>query len=88
MPETPKEALDNNIAPKYKIYLNGLGMKKVKAGGVSTMLKIGMEAAQDYTNFNYGPPSLQKDLKFQVRKIVSQPGINPAPEFVLPGNIQ
>ena len=43
------------------------------------MMKIGLEVDQDYNVFNYGPPRLQKDLKTQVRTIVYQPGMKPAP---------
>ena len=44
--------------------------------------------AKDYTIFNYGTPSPQKDLKSQDITIVSGPGMNPEPKFVLPGYIK
>ena len=61
-------------------------MTKVKSGGAYMMLKTGMEVAQDYTVFNYGSPKSQKFLKYQYMTIVSRPGVNPAPKFVLPGH--
>ena len=42
------------------------------------MLKIGLRVAQDYTVFNYGPPSQQKDLNPQDRKILAGTGMKPA----------
>ena len=80
-PGTLREILDNDIAPRDKISLNGLRMKFFKAGGLSMMLKTVMKVAQYYTVFKYGPPKPQKDLKPQVRKIVAQPGTNMAPIF-------
>ena len=56
-------------------------MKKVKAGGISMIMKIGMGVAQYYTFFNYGPPIPQKDLNPQDRKIVAGPGMKPATTF-------
>ena len=41
---------------------------------------------QYYTVFNYINPIPQKDVKYQDRKIVSGPGVKPAPKFVLPGH--
>ena len=41
---------------------------------------------QDYTVFNYRTQILQKDLKYQFITIVAQPGMKPAPKFVLPGH--
>ena len=41
-----------------KIPLNGLGTTKGKAGGLSMMLKTGMEVAQYYTVFKYVPHNL------------------------------
>ena len=58
--------------------------EKVESGGVSMMLKIGMEVAQDYTFLDYGPPIPQKDIKPQYRKIVAGTGLNLAPKLVLP----
>ena len=52
----PREVVDNETTPRDKISLNVLGTKKVKYGGTYMMLKTGMEVAQDYTIFNYGPP--------------------------------
>ena len=80
MPGMLREVIDNGIAPREKISLNGLGMKKVKSGGLSMILKTGLEVDQDYTIFNYGPPIPQKDLKSQYRTILSGPGMNPAPK--------
>ena len=48
------------------------------------MLKTGMEVAQDYIVFNYGPPIPQKYLNPQDRTIVASPGMKLAPKFVLP----
>ena len=59
-------------------------MKTFESGGVSMMLKIGMEVAQDYTFFNYIPPIPQKDTKYQYRKIFAGTGVNLAPKLVLP----
>ena len=59
-------------------------MKKGESGGVSMILKTGMEVSQYYTVFNYRPPIPQKDLKPQDRKIVAGPGMKPAPIFFLP----
>ena len=86
MPGTLREVLDNGITPRYKISLNGLGMKKGKSRDLSMMLKIGMEMAQYYTVLNYRPQNPQKDLKPRVRKIVAQPGTKPATNFFLLGH--
>ena len=43
---------------------------------------------QDYTVFNYGPPTPQKYLKSQDRTIVSGPGMNPELKCVIPGHIK
>ena len=56
VPGMPRKVLDNYTTTRDKVFLNGLGMTKVKPGGTSMMLKIGLEVAQDYTVFNYGPP--------------------------------
>ena len=85
-PGTLSKVLDNEITPRDKISLNGLGMKKGKAGGLSMMLKTGMEVDQDYTVFKYGPPSPQQVIKSQGRAILAQAGMKPAPKFVLPGH--
>ena len=61
-------------------------MKKVKSGGVSMILKTGIELAQEYTFFNYGPPRPHKDINYQDITIVAWPGFNLAPIFFLPGN--
>ena len=45
-----------------------------------------MEVAQYYTVFNYVPPRLQRDLNPQYRTIMAVSGMNPAQNFVLPGN--
>ena len=50
-------SLDNNIIPRGKNSLNWLVMKKTDAGVLYMMLETGMEVAQDYTVFKYGPPS-------------------------------
>ena len=73
------------MGPGDEISLNGLGMTKVKSGGLYIILRKGMEVAQYYTVFNYGPPIPHKDLKSQVRTIVAQPGMKPAPKIILPG---
>ena len=38
-------------------------MTKGESGGVLMMMKIGMEVAQYYTVFNYGPPNTTEILK-------------------------
>ena len=50
------------------------------------MMKKGIEADQDDTVLNYRTPIPQRQLKYQVRTIVAQPGMKPAPKCVLPGN--
>ena len=55
-PGTLREVINNEITPRYKIFLNGLGMTKGKAGGLSMILKTGIEVAQYYTVSNYGTP--------------------------------
>ena len=50
------------------------------------MMKIGLEVAQDYTVFNYGPSIPQKELNPQDITIVARPGIKPSPKYFLPGN--
>ena len=60
IPGTLREVLDNDIASREKISLNGLGIIKGKYVGLSMMLKTGLEVAQDYTVFNYGLPSPHK----------------------------
>ena len=52
MPGTLREVLENDIAPREKIYLNGLGITKGKSGGLFMMMETGLEVAQDYTVFN------------------------------------
>ena len=86
MPGTIRGVLDNDTAPRDKIFLGGLGMKEVKTGVLSMILKTGMEVAQYYTVFNYGSPIPQKDLKSKVRTILAQPGMKTAPKFTLPGH--
>ena len=79
MSGTLREVLENCITPRDNISINGLGIKKSKAGGLYTMLKILMEVDQEYNVFNYGPPIPHKDLKSQGRTIVAQAGMKPAP---------
>ena len=86
MPGTLREVLDNNTKTRYNSYLNGLGMKKGEYGGVSMMLKTGMEVDQDYTIFNYGPPIPHKYLNPQYRTVAAGLRMKPAPKFVLPGH--
>ena len=50
------------------------------------ILKTEMEVAQYYTDFNYGPPRPQKDLKYQNITILEGTGMNLAPKCVLLGN--
>ena len=88
IPGTIREVLDNGIVPRDKISLNGLGIIKGKAGCLSMMLKTGLEVAQDYTVFSYGPQRPQKYLKPQNKKILAGPGMKPAPKFVLPEHIK
>ena len=82
IPETLMEVLDNGISPRYKISLNGLVITKVKAGGLSMMLKTGLEVAQDYNVSNYRPPIPQKYLNSQDRTIVACPGMKTAPKQI------
>ena len=42
MPGTLKEVLNNDISPREKISLNGLGMTKGKYGGLYMMLRTGL----------------------------------------------
>ena len=86
MKGTLREVLYSDITPGDKISLNGLGMAKDKSRGLSMMLRIGMEVAQYYTVFNYGPPRPQKDLKYQGKTIVAQSCMKPVPNCVLPGH--
>ena len=55
VPGTLRKVLDNDTTTRDKFYLNGLGMKKGESGGVSIMLKTGMELVQYYTVFSYVP---------------------------------
>ena len=86
IPGTLRGVLDNDITPRYNISLNGLGIKKVKSGGLSLMLKTVMEVSQDCTIFNYVPPSSHEYLKYQGRTIVAQSVIKPVPKTFLPGH--
>ena len=86
IPGTLRKVLANDIAPREKISLNGLGIKKGKARGLSMILKIGLELPQYYTVSNYRPPIPQKHLKSQERTVLAGPWIKPAPNFFLPGN--
>ena len=49
---TVRGVLGNNITPREKFYLNGLGTIKGEYGGVSMVMKTGMEVSQCYTIFN------------------------------------
>ena len=84
VPVMLREVLDNDTTTRDKSDINGLGMKKVEYGGVSIMMKTGMEVAQYYTVFNYGPPIPKQDLNIQDITLVAGPGMNPAQKFVLP----
>ena len=86
VPGSLRKVLYNYTTTRDKIYLNGLGMTKGESGGFYMMMIKGMEVAQYYTVFNYGPPITQKCLKPQDRTIVSLPGMKLVPEFFLPGN--
>ena len=68
---TLKEVIDNDTITRYKITLNVLGVEKGESGGVSMMLKTGMDMSQDYTVFDNRPPIPQKDIKPQDRTIVA-----------------
>ena len=46
---TLREVLDNDTTTRDGISLHGLGMTKGESGGVSMILKIGMEVAQYHT---------------------------------------
>ena len=86
MTGTLRKVLENDMAPRDNISLNGLGMTKVKSIGLSMILKTVMEVAQYYTVFSYGPPIPHNNVNPQVIKIVAQPGMKPAPKFVLTGH--
>ena len=62
MSGTLREVLYNDIVSRDKIFLHGLGTTKVKASGLSMMLKTGLELSKYYNIFNYGPPIPQKYL--------------------------
>ena len=81
-----RKVLGNEITPRDKISLNGLGITKAKSGGLSMMPKTGTEVAQDYTVFNYGPPIPQKDLTSQGRSTVARSEMKPAQNLFPPGN--
>ena len=61
-------------------------MKKGKPGDLSMMLKNKNGSGSRLYFFKYVPPIPQKDLKSQGMTIVYQPGMNLAPDFVLPGH--
>ena len=63
-------------------------MTEVKSRGASMKMKIGMQVAQGYTIFNYGPQISHKDLRYQGRTMVTGIGVKLAPIFFLPGNIK
>ena len=63
MPGTLRGVIDNAMAPRDKIYLNGLGMIKGKSGGLSMMMKTGMEVAHNYTVFEYTHPNPTEIIK-------------------------
>ena len=65
VPGTLREVLDNDTTRSDNFFLGGLRVKTFEYGGVSMMLIIGMEVAQDYNIFNYTPPRPQKDTKSQ-----------------------
>ena len=65
--------------------LNGLGVTRGESGGVSMMLKTGMEVAQYYSVFKYGPPRPQNDINSQDKTIVVGQRVNLAPKFVIRG---
>ena len=83
---TVRGVLGNNITPREKFYLNGLGTIKGEYGGVSMVMKTGMEVDQDKKKIDCVPPIPQKYLNSQYRTIVAGPGMNPAPKFILPGH--
>ena len=80
--------LDNDTTTRDKFPLNGLCMTKGGYGGVSMILKTGMEVSQDYIVFNYGPPRPHKFTNYQYISTVAGPGFKPSLKFVLPGNIK
>ena len=83
---TLRGVLDNDITTRDKSHLNGLGMKKVESGGLSMMMKSGMEVYQYYTVFKYGPPRPQKELNSQDRTIVAGPLMKLASKLVTLGH--
>ena len=60
VPGTLREVLDNDNATRDESCLNGLGMKKVESGGVSMMLKTGMEVDKYYTFLEHRPQDHRK----------------------------
>ena len=60
IPRMLREILENDMAPRDKISLDGLGMIKGKSGGLSMLLNTGMEVAQHYT---FLTPDPQKNRK-------------------------
>ena len=63
-----------------------LGDKKSKSIIIPMMLKTGVEVAENWTVFNYGPPRPQKGVKFIDRKIMVETGVNLTSESVISGN--
>ena len=59
---TLREILDNDTTTRDKISLKVLDVTKGESVGVSTMLKILMKVAQEYTVFNYVPPKSQNNV--------------------------
>ena len=51
-----RKVLENDTKNRCKMILNALGNTNGESGGVSMMLKTGIEVDQDYSFFNYETP--------------------------------
>ena len=82
---TLREFIDNYTTTRDKIFFSELEVTNVKSGGVSMILKTGIEGAHYYNVFDYVLPIQQKSIKSQGRKILLGPGVNLAPTFFYRG---
>ena len=78
--------LDNDTTTRYRMYLNGSGVKKLQSIRVYVILQTGMELAEYFTILNYAIPRPQNESKSKDRRTVAGKGVKPAPTFVLPSN--
>ena len=63
VPGTPMEVIDNEITPRDKISLNGIGTTKGTSGGASMMLKQGWKWLKIILFSTTDPPIPHKHLK-------------------------